>query len=556
VRRVLRGGAVIGAIVGSYRILSTLGEGGMGSVFLGEHVSIGRRAAIKVLRPEVAGNPEVVQRFFNEARAANLVAHPSIVAVYDHGQSPEAGAFLVMELLEGESLGSRLRRGGVLDPAELAYLLERAASPLAAAHARGIVHRDLKPDNLFLLPDPDHPGEERIKILDFGIAKLSEPGTSGVRTQTGTLLGTPYYMSPEQCHGARTVDHRTDVYALGVIAFEAVVGRVPFLGEGFGVILAAHLHEPPPSPRSFRPELPEALERAILRALAKAPADRQRSVEELAQEVRAAAGAVRWRSLAPPPREAAEEAAVPATLAAGKDPRDAPPAAPAIPPTAVRPSSEVASSPRPRRSRSLFLFALVIVIALGGTTAALLLLRAPATSATTSAPPATTRTTPALAQADARPPASAPSRGACGALGPAACTEDALARKTELGYALPRFEAACAAGHAKGCNALGILVWHADGSQRDLARARREFERACAARYAPACVNLGLHLATHPPHDRARAMQLLGAGCADKVREACFVLGRLQQEAGDRAGARRSWTRACELGHRAACRAR
>jgi tRNA A-37 threonylcarbamoyl transferase component Bud32 len=279
---------VIGAVVGSYRILSVLGEGGMGSVYLGEHVTIGRRAAIKLLRKEVASHPEVVQRFFNEARAANLVAHPSIVAVYDHGQSAEAGAFLVMELLEGESLGSRLRRG-VLEPAELAFLVERVASPLAAAHARGIVHRDLKPDNIFLVPDPDHPGEERVKILDFGIAKLNEPGTSGVRTQTGTLLGTPFYMSPEQCHGAKAVDHRTDVYALGVIAFEALVGRVPFLGDGFGVVLAAHLNEAPPAPRALRPELPEALERAILRALAKAPADRQRSVDELAREVRAAA---------------------------------------------------------------------------------------------------------------------------------------------------------------------------------------------------------------------------------------------------------------------------
>jgi TPR repeat protein len=196
------------------------------------------------------------------------------------------------------------------------------------------------------------------------------------------------------------------------------------------------------------------------------------------------------------------------------------------------------------------------VLAIGGATAAFLVNRrahpTPKVAATVQNVPL-----PAIPpKPDSPRPASIPSRGACDEQSPADCTESALARKGELGYALPRLESACRAGHARGCNALGNVLWHAEGKWRDVNRARREFERACTAKYPPACINLGLHLATHAPHDRARASALLESGCVQNAREACYVLGRIRRESGDAAGAKRSLRRACELGHQAACRPR
>ncbi|HEV8324025.1 MAG TPA: protein kinase [Myxococcota bacterium] len=281
--------SLVGTMLGSYRILSLLGEGGMGAVYLGEHQTIARKAAIKVLHEDFAGRPAVVQRFFNEARAANLIQHQNIVDVYDFGESPGVGAFIVMEYLAGESLAARLRLHPTLPLATVARLVQRVASALGAAHARGIVHRDLKPDNIFLVPDADNPGEDRVKVLDFGIAKLTdESGPGSVRTRTGAVLGTPVYMSPEQCHGSRNVDHRSDVYALGIIAYEALAGQPPFVADGFGPLVAMHLGVQPPPLRGFNARVPEAVERVILRALAKEPGERFQSMEELSQALRAA----------------------------------------------------------------------------------------------------------------------------------------------------------------------------------------------------------------------------------------------------------------------------
>jgi serine/threonine protein kinase len=277
-----------GKTIGSYRLAHLLGEGGMGAVYLGEHLKIGSKVAIKVLHPMFAREDHVVQRFFNEARAVNLVQHQNIVSVHDFGQNDEVGAYLVMEYLEGQSLEDRLEREGRLAPSKVASLLRKIAAPLAVAHERGIIHRDLKPANIMLLPDADHPGEERIKLLDFGIAKLTDAtGLGANQTRTGMLLGTPLYMSPEQCRGEREIDQRADVYALGVIAYELLAGRPPFHEGGYGSIIAQHITQEPP-PLSGLGDVPVPVEAAVMQALIKDREQRFASITAFANALKGA----------------------------------------------------------------------------------------------------------------------------------------------------------------------------------------------------------------------------------------------------------------------------
>ncbi len=273
---------MIGRTLGSYTIERRLGAGGMGTVYQARHQVIGRRAAVKLLNPEHARNADTVQRFFNEARAAAAIEHPGIVDVLDVGTGPDGEAYLVMELLDGESMADRLVRAGALPAATVVRLLRQIAAALAAAHERGIVHRDLKPDNIFLVPDPETTSGERIKLLDFGIAKLHGAlAADAPITTTGAVFGTPIYMSPEQCRGAEAVDHRADLYALGCIGFHAVCGEPPFRAAGLGDLLAKHMFEPPRAPRTLIASVPESLEAILLRLLAKAPAERFASAHAL-----------------------------------------------------------------------------------------------------------------------------------------------------------------------------------------------------------------------------------------------------------------------------------
>ena len=285
---------MIGATVGSYQVREEIGHGGMGVVYAAEHPLIGRKVAVKVLLPEYSRNQEVVNRFFNEARAATLIRHPGLVDVIDFGYAADGSAFLIMEFLEGESLAARLKRGR-LGVGELVGLGRQVAAAVGAAHDKGIIHRDLKPDNIFLVPDRELAGGVRVKVLDFGIAKLSTmeksgPNTPGgsLRTRTGVVMGTPLYMSPEQGGGASNVDARADVYSLGCILYEMACGRVPFVKEGFGETIAAHIYEQPLSPRELEPSLSRAIEKVILKALAKKPDERQPSMQALAAELEAA----------------------------------------------------------------------------------------------------------------------------------------------------------------------------------------------------------------------------------------------------------------------------
>ena len=268
--------------IGAYKILRKIGEGGMGAVYLGEHTLLGRTAAIKVLLPEFCHDDKIVRRFFNEARAVTQISDPGIVQVFDFGQS-DGSAFIVMELLEGESMSQRQRRIKRFSIPDCVRLIRMTCTSLAAAHAKGIVHRDLKPDNIFIVGDPAVTGGERPKVLDFGIAKLSGDVPEMHKTRTGALIGTPVYMSPEQCRGAGDVDHRSDIYSIACVMFKLLTGKPPFEGQGSGDVIAAHLREPAPFAAALVPDLPDMIDLILQRCLHKDPAQRFQSMTELAQ---------------------------------------------------------------------------------------------------------------------------------------------------------------------------------------------------------------------------------------------------------------------------------
>ncbi|MCG8417920.1 MAG: protein kinase [Proteobacteria bacterium] len=282
----------IGQEIGNFRITGRLGVGGMGAVYCAENKLIGKRVAIKVLRPSASADARLVKRFFNEARAASSIEHPGIVEILDCGYYGEGIPYIVMEYVDGESLDARIRRLGRL-PVELAIsIARRIADALAAAHEENIVHRDLKPDNVMLLFDSgrgsEEAGEERVKLLDFGVAKLlMESGQSANSTRTGILLGTPLYMSPEQCIGAARIDGRADLYAMGCMLFAMLCGHPPFRGGGAGQILAAHIHVEPPRPSKTNRTVPPALDALIERLLRKNPGDRFACAREVDRALQA-----------------------------------------------------------------------------------------------------------------------------------------------------------------------------------------------------------------------------------------------------------------------------
>jgi serine/threonine-protein kinase len=271
-----------GRSIGNYVVKAKLGEGGMGAVYLGEHPLIGKKVAIKVLKDELASNEEVVRRFFNEARAVNDIHHQNIVDIVDFGKMPNGSggeiAYIIMEFLDGESLKSRLCSVG-LRVGEVVEVIQQCCWALAASHQKGIIHRDLKPDNIYLCPRG--PTKNFVKLLDFGIAKLTGD-TNQNQTRTGTVIGTPHYMSPEQCEGNKKLDARSDVYSLGVVMYELLTGRVPFPIEGFGAILVAHLTQAPTPPSQIRQGIPPELEAVVLRAMEKDRNRRFQSMEEFA----------------------------------------------------------------------------------------------------------------------------------------------------------------------------------------------------------------------------------------------------------------------------------
>jgi serine/threonine-protein kinase len=388
---------VIGRKVNNYEIVSLLGEGGMGSVYVAEHPVLGRKVAIKVLRREFAEDRTLVARFMNEARAASAIRQPSIIEILDVGTLPDGIPYLVMELLEGESLAGRLHRDKRLSVEDAVAITVQAATALGAAHGKQIVHRDLKPDNIFLVPDPDAPRGQRVVILDFGIAKLrGELSTGTVETHTGSVMGTPPYMSPEQCRGlSDEIDHRTDVYALGIILHEMLAGAPPFVSAGFGDLLIMHITQPPAALRSIDPTIPAHVEAAVLRALEKPRISRFPSMAELK------------RALVDPAGEAAATGP-PSTLPPGARRSTLPDAAPTPrmvstlssttgESVAVDPQAAFTTVPVQRSKRRLA--AVVGVAAAGAAVAAALVARSGA--APSSGRPTTTATAPASALAPA-----------------------------------------------------------------------------------------------------------------------------------------------------------
>jgi serine/threonine protein kinase len=245
----------VGDRLGSYKICRKLGEGGMGIVFEAVHKEIERRVAIKVLRPEIAQNEHIVSRLFNEARAVNRIDHPGSVQIHDCVTCAASGvAYLVMEYLHGVTLSARLAdSGGQLPEGDTLRIAREIADLFSAAHRKGIIHRDLKPENIMLVPDPATTYGERVKVLDFGIAKLG--GAGAQRTGTNLIMGTPRYMSPEQCLGAGHVDEQTDVYSLGVLLFQMLSGTLPFSSQASAELLYQHMKIPPPELLAVAPHV-------------------------------------------------------------------------------------------------------------------------------------------------------------------------------------------------------------------------------------------------------------------------------------------------------------
>jgi serine/threonine-protein kinase len=343
--------AIIGTLAaGRYRILKLLGEGGMGRVYLAEHVAIEKRVALKILRAEFANKGEIVTRFQQEAISASRIKHPNVLDVFDFGQLENGCFFLAMEFLEGNDLADELSRRRVIETARGIRISLQICRALAAAHESGVVHRDMKPENVFLQRTAD--GEEIVKIVDFGIAQLRSKDAEVVEnkrrlTRTGMIFGTPEYMAPEQA-GGKDADSRSDIYSVGIIMYEMFTGAVPFTGDTFLGVLSKHLANPTPLMREVYPEIAisASLQAVIMHALEKEPTARYQTMLELAQAISASADAVALgyratSSLGGPASEGAISAALPLSGAPTSHPRLTLPTTP----SATAPTSST-SSPR------------------------------------------------------------------------------------------------------------------------------------------------------------------------------------------------------------------
>ena len=280
-----------GLVAGKYRLTRLLGRGGMGAVWEGTHTSLGTRVAVKFIDAEYAESPEARSRFENEARAAAKLRSKHVVEVYDHGVSDDGRPFIVMEYLQGEPLDKRLDRVGRLPAKETAQIMLQVCRALTKAHAAGVVHRDLKPENVFLVWD-DEEGTDVVKVVDFGIAKFTDAslGASSSSTRTGSVLGTPHYMSPEQARGLRSVDYRSDLWSVAVIAYRCIVGQLPFDGEAVGDLLVKLCTAPIPVPSLFAPDIPPSFDSWLAKALNRDPAQRFISAAQLAESLAAVCG--------------------------------------------------------------------------------------------------------------------------------------------------------------------------------------------------------------------------------------------------------------------------
>jgi len=263
-----------------YRLVRLLGEGGMGSVFEGEHILLGRKVAVKVMHPEYVSKPESVERFFREAKAASAIGHPNIVDVHDVGREDDDTVFIVMELLNGQCLDELIDSRGPLPAGQAISVALQVLSALGAAHAKGIIHRDMKAENVFL--SLDSRGREDVKLLDFGIAKIEKGNKANLGlTKEGNVVGTPYYLAPEQARGGRDVDHRIDIWGVGVLLYEMLCGVLPFTGENYNEIIGRILLEAPKPIAELAPQAPPELIGVVEKAMAKEREERYADAQEM-----------------------------------------------------------------------------------------------------------------------------------------------------------------------------------------------------------------------------------------------------------------------------------
>jgi tRNA A-37 threonylcarbamoyl transferase component Bud32 len=374
-----------GLVAGKYEVLRLIGRGGMGSVWEGRHATLGNHVAIKFIDSEYAESKEARSRFETEARAAAALQSKHAIQIFDHGVTGDGRPYMVMELLQGEPLDDRIERLGRISLQETARVLVQVCRALSRAHDAGIIHRDLKPENIFLVRSPDD-DEEIAKVLDFGIAKIkAPPGEQGVSssTKTGAVLGTPYYMAPEQARGLRSIDYRADLWSLGIIAYKCVTGVLPFEGESVGDLLVKICTAPPPVPSRVLHGLPPAFDAWFARTMEREPAQRFTTATELADTLAVAAGITLRRG--PASAAAGGPGGVPSGLpgsagyaspygpppaygahAASPDPYMAPAGMHTPMPAAGMTSAPFVTSASPPRTSRGVLFGVVVAALLGG----------------------------------------------------------------------------------------------------------------------------------------------------------------------------------------------
>jgi len=377
-RSTVQGNLVDSVIADRYHIVRKLGEGGMGAVYLGEHVKMGRKSAIKVMASSMAGDPEAIARFNREAANAARINHPNVCAIYDFGETPDGLIYLAMEFIEGESLGDVLDKEGVLPPARAVSILRQTADALQAAHDLGIVHRDLKPDNIML--SKGRGGADVVKVVDFGIAKAMSGDEGQQVTKTGLVVGTPEYMSPEQLSGD-VLDGRSDLYSLALVFYRLLTGTFPFPSESAQEMMIKRLTDDPLPLDAARPGAgyPPRLQQVMDRALARMPKDRYASAVQFAHD--AVAAAAGWDGANAASAEGATQVMSPPTaggeaslqLAPTEARGSGPPRRAPSPPTPTTPRP-ITSPPAPARKKRGPVLAIAALVVVGGGTAAAVLL--------------------------------------------------------------------------------------------------------------------------------------------------------------------------------------
>jgi serine/threonine-protein kinase len=370
-------------IAGRYRLVRLLGKGGMGSVWLAEHTSLGTSVAVKLINSELANHASSRARFAREAQLAARIRSAHVAQIHDHGVTEDGIPYIAMEYLAGESLSDRLEARGSLTLHETARVLSHVSRALSRAHAVGLVHRDIKPENIFIAREGS---DEIIKVVDFGVAKAVDAlGTGYDQTRTGALMGTPYYMSPEQAQGLKSIDSRSDLWSLGVVVFECLTGAQPFTAPALGPLIAKIVAAPIPVPSLVAPaaRIPVDVDAWMARALARSPDERFSSAEEFAQSFEIASGAVQSFQRPSDPPLSSENGPKPRAVIrfddsfsgqATRQELDATMQAPPPPAPALAAASPTPVPASPRGSKSgIYFLAGTIVLALGATAVALIL---------------------------------------------------------------------------------------------------------------------------------------------------------------------------------------